>query len=268
MTSLVHAAPFLPPPSRRRAGIALTLLVHAALFLGWQATREPPSPAASEPRGMTIQWIHLQPLPVPAPRREEARPQPVRPRTPVEPRAITLPRATLAPPPVAVPAAPAATPAPATAASSTQPAAQSAAQSADTVPPSGATAPAPSARALLENARRAAGGIDRTLRKENNPYIVAPLDSPEIRMRKGMQAAADMAPNAWYEAPKTEELVNNTGDGARRTRVISGGGTYCITERAPTTSIDMIEKHGKQRITSCPGHESPASAQEWRTARD
>jgi hypothetical protein len=64
------------------------------------------------------------------------------------------------------------------------------------------------------------------------------------------------------------ELVNNTGDGARRNRVISGGGTYCVTERAPTTSIDMIEKHGKTRITNCPEHESTANDQEWHTARD
>jgi hypothetical protein len=122
---------------------------------------------------------------------------------------------------------------------------------------------------MLERARRDVGAIDRALRKENNPYIVAPPDSPQIRLRKGIQAAADMAPNAWYEAPKTAELVNNTGDGARRTRVISGGDTYCITERAPTTSIDMIEKHGKVIAhTSCPSHESTANGQEWRTARD
>jgi hypothetical protein len=87
-------------------------------------------------------------------------------------------------------------------------------------------------------------------------------------MRKGMDEAAALAPNRLWEAPKIQELVNNTGDGARRTRVITGNGTYCLTERAPTTSIDMIEKHGKLRITSCPAHESPASSQEWRTARD
>jgi hypothetical protein len=30
----------------------------------------------------------------------------------------------------------------------------------------------------------------------------------------------------------------------------------------------MIEKHGKWRQTNCPEHESTASSQEWRTARD
>ena len=62
--------------------------------------------------------------------------------------------------------------------------------------------------------------------------------------------------------------MNQTGDGARRTRVITGRGTYCITERSPVTSIDMIEKHGKQRFTNCPQHETPARPQERRTARD
>ncbi|WP_200958316.1 hypothetical protein, partial [Massilia sp. Root335] len=141
---------------------------------------------------------------------------------------------------------------------------------ANAAPAVDALAPAaPSAAAaLLERARRDAGAVDRALRKENHPYIVAPLDSPQIRLRKGIQAAADMAPNAWYEAPKTAELVNNTGDGARRTRVITGGGTYCMTERSPATSIDMVEKHGKWRQTNCPEHESTANGQEWRTARD
>jgi hypothetical protein len=69
-------------------------------------------------------------------------------------------------------------------------------------------------------------------------------------------------------APGMDELVNNTGDGARRTRIVTGGSTYCMTERSPATSIDTIEKHGKWRQTNCPEHESPANGQEWRTARD
>jgi hypothetical protein len=137
---------------------------------------------------------------------------------------------------------------------------------------SAATAPTPALTPdrgpLLQRALREAGAVDRALRKENNPYIVAPPDSPQIRLRKGMEAANEMAPNAWYQAPKVAELVNNTGDGARRTRVISGGGSYCVTDRATNTSIDMIEKHGKQRFTNCPAHESTAGSQEWKTARD
>jgi hypothetical protein len=126
----------------------------------------------------------------------------------------------------------------------------------------------PGAEQILERARRDIGGIDKALRNENNPYIAAPPDSPQIRMRRKMAEAAALAPGRIWEAPKVEALVNDTGDGARRSRVITGNGTYCITDRAPTTSIDMIEKHGKQRITSCPQHELPASRQEWRTLQD
>jgi hypothetical protein len=120
----------------------------------------------------------------------------------------------------------------------------------------------------MEQAKRDIRGIDKALRKENRPYIAAPLDSPQIRLRKGMELANELAPNRLWEAPKVEELVNNTGDGARRSRVITGGGTYCVTERATNTSIDMIEKHGKLRLTNCPEHEEPAKQQAWRTARD
>jgi hypothetical protein len=143
-----------------------------------------------------------------------------------------------------------------------------AAPAANTDAPPQAAAQKPNAAQIMEQARRDIGGIDKALRKENKPYIAAPLDSPQIRLRRGIEQANAMAPNRLWEAPKVEELVNDTGDGARRSRVITGNGTYCITERAPTTSIDMIEKHGKLRFTSCPQHELPATQQEWRTLRD
>jgi len=98
--------------------------------------------------------------------------------------------------------------------------------------------------------------------------MVAPPDSPHIRMANKFNEAAALAPNKWWEAPKIVELVNDGGDGARRFRVLTAAGIYCITERSPATSIDMIEKHGKQRFTSCPQHEEPAKRQVWRTARD
>jgi hypothetical protein len=229
----------LPPRDRRHVGIAATVLVHVVLILGWQITRRPPAVTPDPPRS-TIQWIRLPAPIVPQPRTREKEEQAPA-RQPVVPRAgaITLPRVT-------VPVAPAVTP-----------------QAADTPAASApATPAAPSAGAtMLERARRDVGAIDRALRKENNPYIVAPPDSPQIRLRKGIAAAARLGPGE-------DELVNNTGDGARRTRVVAGGITYCVTERSPATSIDMIEKHGKTRITNCPEHESPASSQEWRTARD
>ena len=97
---------------------------------------------------------------------------------------------------------------------------------------------------------------------------MAPPDSPQLRMREGMELARALAPPRLWEAPRVEELVNNTGDGSRRTRVITGNGTYCLTERSPATNVEMIEMHGKQRFTSCPRHETPAKKQAWRTARD
>jgi len=235
----------LPPRADRRAGIAATLLVHALLILGWIMTRKAPSVAPDPPR-TTVQWIRLPAPATPAPRRDEAHPQPVHPRTAPLPGAIAVPSSSM----TVTPAASGVSPPAATAGG---PATDAPALPAPPVQSAGA--------ALLERARRDAGAVDRALRKENNPYIVAPLDSPQIRLRNGIAAAAHMAPGM-------DELVNNTGDGARRTRVVTGGGTYCMTERSPATSIDMIEKHGKWRQTNCPGHESTANGQEWRTARD
>jgi hypothetical protein len=235
------AAPaLLPPHDRRHVGIAVTVLVHAVLILGWQMTRRLPAVAPEPPR-TSIQWIRLPAPAVPAPRREEERVKPVLPHLAPLPNAITL-----APP--TLPAAPPAASAPA---ASTAPAADALAL--PPTPSTGAT--------LLERARRDAGAVDRALRKENKAYIVAPPDSPQIRMRNGIAAAARLDPGM-------DELVNNTGDGARRTRIVTGGNTYCMTERSPATSIDMIEKHGKWRQTNCPAHESTANSQAWRTARD
>lgn len=130
-------------------------------------------------------------------------------------------------------------------------------------------AASPGTGGIAEQARRDAGAADRALRKESKPYIVAPPDSPHIRMAKKFQEARALAPNRLWEAPKVVELVNDGGDGARRTRVLTAAGIYCITDRSPATSIDMIEKHGRQRITNCGHeHEQPANPQEWRTARD
>jgi hypothetical protein len=126
----------------------------------------------------------------------------------------------------------------------------------------------PSAQQILERAKRDIGSIAKAVRKENNPYIAAPLDSPQMRLQRGIEHANAMAPNRIWEAPKVEELVNNTGDGARRTRVIGGDRTYCVTERATNTDVEMIEHHGKLRITNCPTPEEPAKQQAWRTLRD
>ncbi len=245
------------PAERRLPALLATLLLHAALVLGWQMTRTQ-APAQEDPEEALMQWLRLPPLAVtqapsvrPVQASEPSTRAPARAKNAATSRP---PRATLASRPVAPDASTAATPTPAETV-------------ADPLPTVETPAP-PSAAAILENARRSAGSIERALRKESKPTIVAPPDSPQIRMREGMEQARALAPPRLWEAPKVEELVNNTGDGARRTRVITGNGTYCITERSPATSIDMIEKHGKQRFTSCPQHETPAKRQVWRTARD
>ncbi|MCC2957218.1 hypothetical protein LK542_16500 [Massilia sp. IC2-477] len=244
--SLSPAASF--PAERRLPGILVTVLVHAALILAWQLARTlPPLPARQE--GPAMQWLRLPPLllkheqgPRPVEARRPSAPPPVRPNAT---RRMTPPTASGATAPTAAPqeAAPAPAPLP-------------------------EATPAPSTATILENARRSVGSIDRALRKEAKPLIVAPPDSPELRMRQGMEQARALAPTRIWEAPKVEELVNNTGDGARRTRVITGRGTYCITERSPATNVEMIEMHGKIRLTNCPSPEEPAKRQEWRTARD
>jgi len=246
MVSLTTPSPLFAI-DRRLAGVAATLLLHLALIVGWQMARQAP-PVQHDGPTTLLQWIDLPapapvpaPVPKPAPAPETHRPA-LPPRTPSAP-AMHVPAAPVAP----ATHQPIATPSPA---------------AADAVPA------APSAAAILDHARRSVGEIDRALRKESKPTIVLPPDSPQIRMRDRMQQAHDLAPPRLWEAPKVAELVNNTGDGARRTRVINGNRTYCITERPPHTSIDMIEKHGKQTFTNCPKHEEPAKAQVWRTARD
>ena len=221
----------LPPRADRRAGIAATLLVHALLILGWTMTRKAPSVAPDPPR-TTVQWIRLPAPATPAPRRDEAHPQPVHPRTAPLPGAIAVPSSSMTVTP---------------AASGVSPPAATAGGPATDAP----ALPAPPAQsagaALLERARRDAGAGARARRTANTPDIVAPLA---------------------LLAPGMDELVNNTGDGARRTRVVTRGGTYCMTERSPATSIDTIEKHGKWRQTNCSVNESTPNGQAWRTARD
>jgi len=248
MTSLSY--PFPPTAGTRNdrlAGVGVTLAVHLALILAWQmAGKLPLTPQEGSDEAM--QWLTLPTL---APRVEPAAPAQLEVVRPASVAAPARPARTVPPP------------APASAAVEEASSAAPAPSMVDKQPTA-----MPSAADILANARRSVGEIDRTLRKENKPLIVLPPDSPQIRMREGMEHARAMAAPRLWEAPKVEELVNNTGDGARRTRVITGRGTYCVTNRAPTTNVEMIEMHGRQRFTNCPTHETPAKQQVWRTARD
>ena len=225
----------------RSAGLAATLIVHAFLILAWQMARTLPAPVAGDDAAML--WLRV-PAPVPAPRIVVV--------PPVQPEAAPTPtRSTLRPVPVPVLAAQAETPV-------HIPAPASVTAPAPDAPPVPVESPIPSTAAIMDSARRSIGDIDRALRKERQPTIVLPPDSPQLRLRRGIEHAREMAPPRLWEAPRVVELVNNTGDGARRTRVITGNGTYCLTDRAPTTDVEMFEKHGKQRITTCPKDEEPA----------
>lgn len=229
----------------RLAGIAAAMLLHLALVVTWQAALRIQAPVQAEPS--YTQWVRL-PERLPSARETDTGSE----------------VATSRPPPIAR--------------------AQSSSTVESDAPPAATDddlqAGAPLSTAddalaanpvhdMIAQAKGEAGAVDRALRKESKPYIVAPPDSPQIRMSKKFREAAALAPNRLWEAPKVVELVNDGGDGARRTRVLTAAGIYCITERSPATSIDMIERHGKQRITNCGHeHEQPVNAQEWRTARD
>ncbi|WP_230029860.1 hypothetical protein [Massilia sp. Bi118] len=248
------------PVSDRRYGLLLTVLVHVALVIGWQAARNLPAPAAQPDGPRTrILWIPLQ---LPKLRQREPEPEPE--LQPAAPRREATAPGLHARPALPLPPLPAVTASPAPADSTTPSTAPTAnADASPQVAPQKA-----SAAQILQQAKRDIGSIAKALRKENNPYIAAPLDSPVIRMQRGMEQAHALAAPRLWEAPKVEELVNNTGDGARRTRVITGNGTYCVTERATNTDVEMIEHHGKLRLTNCPTHEEPAKQQTWRTLRD
>lgn len=252
MASIPLSPRFPPVTDRRLGGVLATILLHAALVLGWQLARTlPPVPADAD--SPVTQWIQLPPTVLEASPPQAAAPQqapaPARPA----PGRSAAPTPSSRSAPAASPAAQPETPAPLVQ---------------ETAPPPEETPGRPSAADIMESARRSVGSIDRALRKQNKPLIVAQPDSPELRMRRGMEQAHALAPPGLFEAPKVEELVNNTGDGARRTRVITGRRTYCITERSPATKVEMIEMHGKIRLTNCPTPEAPAKRQEWRTEKD
>lgn len=208
----------LSSSERRVAAVAATVLVHAVLIVAWHAANHLPLPT-----GEAVPFFVgvLRPIREPlAPKLDKTTNE--APRAPVVDGATAWPRTSgqSQPERTARPSErvgePVATMPPTPAAGGL-----------DAVPPATAPiwpAPFDNARQILERAKRDAGAIDRALRKENNPYIVAPLDSPQTRMRRKIEEAAALAPNRLWEAPKMEDLVNDSGDGARRTRVITGGG--------------------------------------------
>lgn len=228
---------FQPPilcPDRRLAGLAATLALHLALLYGWHLARQ--DPKAETEDTVRIQWVKVQP------------PRPVKP-APALTRAPVKPKAARQPAPVAA----------------RIPQAAVIASEAITQPPA-ETPPARSVDDMMRQARKDLGKIDQELRKEfPGARIKAPPDSPQVRLEKGIEEAADMAPPKWYEAPKVKEIIDPGGYGRKRYRVITANRTYCITvesNRAPD-GIDSMQKGLMPKLTTCPGNERPASRQQW-----
>ncbi len=232
--------------ARREPVLAAVVALHLLAVVAWLSHPPPAGQQGPDPDEMDLVWVRPSPLPAPA-----AAPPALRPRPPVRPPS---PASSVPPPLAAATIAPSmAIPAPAS-----QPPALAA-----------PAAPVLSPDELFEHARRSAGAIAREVRKGRRPVIVLPPDSPAIRLRAGIEHAAEMAPRRWFEAPKIRELVDNTGN-ARRTRVITGNGTYCITQdkvHAPS-GIDTMQRGIKEKITNCPANEEPAKPQQWVTAAD
>ena len=215
--------PFQPSfsrPRRRLTGLAVTVGLHLALLFGWQQARQ----AHKQPDNADldrIEWVDIAP------------PKPVKPApsTPSRaPPAARAARTAVAAPPLPGPAQ----------------------AEAITVPAAPAT---PSVAEILQRARKDLGKIDKDLQKEfPGAKIKAPPDSPQLRLERGIEHAAEMAPPRWYETPKVAELIDPGGTGHKRYRVITALGTYCVTYNSQGT----LEK-----MTNCPKNEQPATTQKW-----
>jgi hypothetical protein len=237
---MASAQPSLQQP-RALAGIGMSLAVHALLIGVWQLSRPVQQRDDSELR--RVQFLRL--LPAPAPERaDDTPPSPAR-------------------------AAPARRPAAPAPAARSQPAPASPVTEPITLPQQAAESPAsaaPSAADLLRDARAAAGAIDRALREEQpRRGIHALAETTQTKLAKGIAEAADMAPNRWYQAPKTQEIIDAGGYGRKRYRVVGAAGTYCIiyeSNRAPD-GIDSMQRGLKPKVTSCPAHEGPPTEQKW-----
>ena len=232
---------YTPAAAKRRyAAVALTLLAHALLILGWQYARRLPS-VDNDP-GRSIQWVKIMPSSATAPP----------PKPALQPAARQAARAD----------APAARPVPATPAA---PAAPIGEAPPDTIVQEAPPA-SPNADEIMRQARRSIGKIDQDLRKAHpGQPISAPASNGATRLAQGLQAAADAAPNRWYEAPKVTEIIDPGSYDRRRYRVVGARGTYCITvesNHAPD-GLDIGSKGIEHKKTNCEESEQAATRQKW-----
>lgn len=234
------------PPRARLSGVAATIALHLVLVGCWLLARAPALPDDSAPR-VAIQWVNIRPyVPVatkpPAPATPPvltSKPVPKRAAAVAPPEAVNTTPIELAPP--VAPAEPALEPAPAAA--------------------------GPTAHDMLQQARRDVGKIDKDLKKEYpERFIKAPIDTATRRLVKGIALAHEMAPPKWYQPAKIQELIDPAGVGRKRYRVITSGGTYCLTYESAHSmngSDPFTRTTNRPKKTNCPTDEEPAKAQEW-----
>jgi hypothetical protein len=133
-------------------------------------------------------------------------------------------------------------------------------------PGDSSAAPAVSADSILQQAKRDLGALDKEVRKEFALRgLRAKIDTPEMRLQRGMQAAHDAVPPKWYEGARIKEVIDPGQYGRKRYRVVTGSGTYCVTvdsHSSPTAQLDA-GKRVEPRMTNCPPHEEGATTQEW-----
>jgi len=236
--------PSLSSSENRVLGIGVAMLLHASLLNAWQASRQ--RAPDDERQAVFTQWVQVP----------DSRPQPATRdvRVPAERRRATV-------------AAPAARTGQAVASGIEQPSAKPdvavSANGRDVTPVEGG------ARLSVEQALREAGVIERTLRKSSKAYIVAHRTARRSAWPAGLPKRRQSRRAAGGKRPR---LLNSSmmAATARDARALSRLAASIASPSAPpATSIDMIEKFGKQSITNCGHeHEQPVNAQEWRTARD
>ena len=207
---------------RRHAWLALIVLLHAAVFLGWRGARR--VPLASPQREGEL--VYLQAA------RERPKPPAAAP-TP----ATAGKRAAPPPPVVTTAAAPAA-------AESAPPVAEAVTVPATEAQPDPFAKPAPLAETLLEKNRRLAIGVDRQLRKESlNKFATTILPDTKLGM-----AIARAQTKDWVL-----EQTSDVGDGVVMKRYRKGNQEYCeYTNLVGARGQDPGRDGGKTKLMTCP----------------
>jgi hypothetical protein len=234
------------PADRRLPALAATLAVHLAFLLIWRLAQPVPEP---EPRSEAMQWLRLLPLPRAAQPRADAAETP-QPKTERQGRSLRPgPRPRVDADIAATPAEP-----------SPDPVRSELDETAAPAPVQG------KGETLMERVRRSAGSVDRALtRTRHRNMISAPVVTAQMRMQKGMELAYDLAPPGLFEKAKITEIIDPGGYGRRRYRVVTHGGTFCMTyesNHAPD-GIDTMKNGIKPKITGCDADEQPATEQKW-----